>query len=595
MSLGSIVDFAQRLSESFFSAGFVAALGWTLVHFIWQGMLLALSLFIFVAYSRRAATRYWAAVITLAIMVAAPALTFWVIWHTSEPGSAAAYTQINGNVAALGSTQNAHSYASAIHSLSSVNWLACFATIWFLGVLAFALRAVGAWILVERFYRKNRQILTPFVAARCAALQQRLGITRKVQFFLSTTIDAPAVVGWFRPIILLPVTALTALSPEQLEAIIVHELAHIQRLDCFVNLFQIAAETLLFYHPAVWWVSRMIRAERENCCDDVAVAVCGDIGVYARALTLVETWRGMPALVVAANSSSLKLRIERLLGIKTMTSNISCAGIAAVSLICVSGALLAGGTFRQTSRQTSSAPVSTLHITQETIAPVSISTHPVVTVALGDLVVRASAEPVLQSAPAAQANSKPSPAPAQTPSDEASPNASSYIEGLRAAGLKNLDVNQLIALKVQGVTPQFIRDIHSAGLTPTVGEIIGMRVQGVTPEFIRKVRENWPDTSIGEIIGMKVQGVGPADATAYRNVGLEKLNVGQLIAFRVHGITPEYVKSLQAAGLKDLNAGSIIGAKVQGITPEFVQKVRAHGFADLTLHQLIALKNAGAF
>ena len=180
MSLGSIVDFAQRLSESLFSTGFVAALGWTLVHFVWQGMLLALSLFIFVACSRRAVTRYWAAVVTLAIMVAAPALTFWVIWHNFEPATAPAYSQINGNVAALGVAQNTPSYATAIHSLSSVNWLACFATIWFLGVLAFALRAVGAWILVERFYRKNRQILTPFVAARCAALQQRLGITTKV-------------------------------------------------------------------------------------------------------------------------------------------------------------------------------------------------------------------------------------------------------------------------------------------------------------------------------------------------------------------------------------------------------------------------------
>src|SRR5438874_11455604 len=85
--------------------------------------------------------------------------------------------------------------------------------------------------------------------------------------------------------------------------IIAHELAHIRRLDGFVNLFQIGVETLLFYHPAVWWVSQRIRTEREHCCDDEAVAVSGDAVNYARALTLMEEWRTAPSLLMAANRS----------------------------------------------------------------------------------------------------------------------------------------------------------------------------------------------------------------------------------------------------------------------------------------------------
>src|SRR5260370_2066848 len=102
------------------------------------------------------------------------------------------------------------------------------------------------------------------------------------------------------------------LSEAHIEAVIAHELADIRRLDCLVNLFQIATETLLFYHPAVWWVSQRVRAEREHCCDDEAIAICGDAVNYARALTLMEEWRTAPALCIAANHSPPRKRARRL-------------------------------------------------------------------------------------------------------------------------------------------------------------------------------------------------------------------------------------------------------------------------------------------
>ena len=557
MSLGIFMDVPS---------GFVETLGWTLVHFIWQGALLALALYIFVAYCRSAVTRYWAGVVTLALMAATPVVTFAVLRHAAEPGAAAsAYVQRHANLSAGAGTQtNALSPQWLIPFPPSIG-LSCSLPSGSSACCAFALRALGGWILVQRLYRRERRRLTPLLEARCAALRERLEVSRHVKFYLSRAIEAPAVIGWFRPLVLLPFTALTGLSPEQLEAIVVHELAHIRRFDCFVNLFQIAAETLLFYHPAVWWVSGRVRAERENCCDDIAVAVCGDAGVYARALTVVEGWRAMPALVMAANGSALKFRIERLLGVKAMTSNVSSAGIAAVGLICATGVLLAGTTLQQAAPQRPSAAA----------APVNV-------------VLRASAEPV------AQNETKATPKPTPAPSSHAAPKPS-YIEGLQDAGLKNIDVDQLIALKVQGVTPEYIRDIHSAGLTPKIDEIIAMKVQGVTPEYVRQVRQSWPGTKIDEIIAMKVQGVRPSDAAGYQSVGLEKLNVGQLIAFRVQGVTPDYVRSLKAAGLADLTADNVIAAKVQGITPEFIQKARGHGFTKLSLSQLIGLKIADVF
>src|SRR5437899_10889723 len=138
--------------------------------------------------------------------------------------------------------------------------------------------------------------------------------------------------------------ALTGLTEAQSEAGIAHELAHIRRLDCFVNLFQIATETLLFYHPAVWWVSQRIRAERENCCDDEAIVICGDAVNYARALTLMEEWRTTPALMMAANRGPLAERVMRLLGWNGAAGRIRVAGLAA-RLACLVGALLAGTAF----------------------------------------------------------------------------------------------------------------------------------------------------------------------------------------------------------------------------------------------------------
>src|SRR5207247_762569 len=121
----------------------------------------------------------------------------------------------------------------------------------------------------------------------------------------SALVDVPTVVGCMRPVILLPIAAISNLTPSQIEAILAHELAHIRRHDYLVNLLQTLAETLLFYHPGVWWVSARIREEREHCCDDVAVEVCGDAVIYARALAELETWRvESTALTIAATGGS---------------------------------------------------------------------------------------------------------------------------------------------------------------------------------------------------------------------------------------------------------------------------------------------------
>ena len=159
----------------------------------------------------------------------------------------------------------------------------------------------------------------------------------------SSLVRVPMAIGWLRPVILFPASALAGLTPEQLEAILAHELAHIRRHDYLINLLQTVIETLLFYHPAVWWVSRQIRAERENCCDDMAVAACGDALVYARALTKVERLRKARLdLAVTANGGLLMNRISRLVGAESPRSYHSAGLVTCLIAILTLIAIVAG-------------------------------------------------------------------------------------------------------------------------------------------------------------------------------------------------------------------------------------------------------------
>ena len=165
---------------------------------------------------------------------------------------------------------------------------------WLLGVSLLSMRLLLGWLAIERMKRVRRPCLDGDLARRLDdLLAGGCGSTRPVRLLESALAEIPAVIGCAQAgRSCLPVEACTGLSAEQLEAILAHELAHIKRSDYVVNCVQVLVETVLFYHPVVWWLSRAIRREREDCCDDLAVSLCGDRFVYVRALTAMEAVRG---------------------------------------------------------------------------------------------------------------------------------------------------------------------------------------------------------------------------------------------------------------------------------------------------------------
>jgi uncharacterized protein (TIGR03435 family) len=299
----------------------VERLGWTLVHFLWQGLSIAL----LYAVARRIMARrsspngrYLLACAALAAMMAAPLAT-WCLMQQPDASPDAAYhiRSIPPAPSATGvvTATLPDSVRAAVPSVKPGQFLAWIVVVWLAGAAAFWVRLAGGWVVAARMRSMLVRRAPPEWQEALSKLGAQIRLSRPVPLLVSALVQVPAVVGWLRPVVLVPVGALGGLPAEYLEALLLHELAHIRRQDYLVNMLQSVAEALLFYHPAVWWVSRHIRAERELCCDDVAVSVSGDALTYARALAHLESCRPSHlSAALAANGGSLADRIARLLG-----------------------------------------------------------------------------------------------------------------------------------------------------------------------------------------------------------------------------------------------------------------------------------------
>ena len=232
------------------------SLGWTLVHFLWQGAALAALFAVANAVCRRASARYALAVIMLALMLAAPVATFTKLMGAKDPAVrygargalARAVKPVEG--AFVAARPSAPAPETPASRTDGILW---FVEAWFLGVLLLSLRTAGGLFLIERMRRRELKPVARQLYEKYLALQRKMGLERVIRYCECLELDAPAVLGWFRPVVLLPARALTGLSEEQMAMIIAHELAHIRRLDCFVNLFQIGVEMLLaVYHIGPW-------------------------------------------------------------------------------------------------------------------------------------------------------------------------------------------------------------------------------------------------------------------------------------------------------------------------------------------------------
>lgn len=284
------------------------ALATALLHSLWQGTLLALvaAIALGALSQRNAATRHTVAMGVLTAMVLVPIATFIRVLRapatTQNPGWLPALTPPELDAATGQFVQQSDPVAAVL------------ALLWLCGVGVMLLRRFSGWRMLAVLDRTHSTGLPAQWQQRFDALRTAMGVTRRVAVRLSNDVVGPFTARLLRPVIWLPLSLLVQLPREQVEALLAHELAHIARMDWLWNGLQCVLESLLFFHPAAWWLGRRIRQEREHACDDRAVAVCGDAIALAEALEQLERHRHLtPRLVLAAQGGSLMKRITRLL------------------------------------------------------------------------------------------------------------------------------------------------------------------------------------------------------------------------------------------------------------------------------------------
>ncbi len=292
------------------SHALVSALGWTLVHFLWQGCVIALVYWLICALSpRHAATlRYWAGLAGMLLSLCTVVLTFLLSYAPEarfdlEPVSAA----VNPFLVLSGSLPDTW----VILETGIEPALPWVVLLWLLGVLVFSARTLREWLGVRRLLREGVFGTELCLQVALEKLKTSLDVQLPVRLLASARVTVPLAIGWLQPVILLPLSVLARLPQDQLEMILAHELGHIRRGDYLFNLLQVVLETLLFYHPAIGWMSRRVREDREHRCDELVVRVCGKPATYARALANLEALRAPPiAAAIPATGGNLLARIH---------------------------------------------------------------------------------------------------------------------------------------------------------------------------------------------------------------------------------------------------------------------------------------------
>ncbi|QNI33336.1 M56 family metallopeptidase [Alloacidobacterium dinghuense] len=578
------------------------ALGWTLIHFCWQAATIALVYKLADLWMGKGRTqaRYVLALAALLGMLVASMGTLAYeesVYRQAATMPAAGISgakpslQIIPRPLAVIDMPAAPRATAKVLASDVMPYLDFF---WLVGVACLSIKTIGGWWLIRRLRHSALQKAPHTLRIGLDRIRLQMGIPRFVDLRLSSRIAGPLTVGVIRPLILLPVTALTSLSPEQLEVVLAHELAHIRRADYFWNILQTMIETLFFFHPAVWWLSHRLREQRELCCDDIAVETCHDPAVYATALLRLEEQRKTHlhlAMALDGNQGRLGLRarVLRILGDAEEQPRdlkpLSLAGMAALLVLFICPLPQVFASFKSAPK----VSASILHAVQKTVrthaAVKAPAIHTSVAAAASTSVHAAKAVLVSPDGATLELNQSATPAPSSN-------GKSDYIDQMRAAGY-NVDLDKYIAMKTQDITPQYAEQMAKAtGQRPSVDDLIALKVQDVTPDYIARMRAAGYNGDLHKIIAMKVQDITPEYADAMAKATGEKPNVDELIALKVQDVTPDYMAGMRAAGYNaDLH--KLIAMKVQDVTPEYADAMAKVGFGKPSVDDLIALKVQG--
>jgi beta-lactamase regulating signal transducer with metallopeptidase domain len=313
------------------------ALGWMVVHSLWQATVIAITAGIvsIILRKKKAGVRYWIYNAALVSVLISAVLTFCFYYDFSLAPPTYRYIPeavaepIAGAQGTVAVTTEADRRPLSIEGLTDYfnHHAYLIVTIWVLGVAVFILRLLGSISYVYVLRSRLNFPADEYWTEMMDKIADKAGLTQTVNLVESALVRSPMVIGHLKPLILFPIGAINRLNPQEVEAILAHELAHILRSDYLFNIIQSVIEALFYFHPAVWWISANIRTERENACDDVAIDLCGNSMTYARALVLLQEMAFYPSPQMAMGfagrrKNQLLHRVQRILNQPQNRSNV---------------------------------------------------------------------------------------------------------------------------------------------------------------------------------------------------------------------------------------------------------------------------------
>ncbi|MEJ2004382.1 MAG: M56 family metallopeptidase, partial [Cyclobacteriaceae bacterium] len=286
-------------------------LGMTLLHSLWQGALWSIILFAALRFLRHSESRYLAGLLAIGGFLSGVLITGGIQLSHAQTSNDLVLTASASRLIVLPTEATDNGYLPAFTS-----FLPWFINFWLLGTFLFIVRMIAGMHYMNRIENLGSAEIPEEWSEIIGRIASDLKIRRPVKVINSMHVDMPMVYGYFKPVLFLPVSYLSGLSPDQLEAVFAHELAHIRRHDFLVNFIQRFIEAIFFFNPFIWWISRSVNAERERCCDDLAVRYSSDRRSYVRALSTLEIYRSEHtalALGLASDRGDLMHRIRRLI------------------------------------------------------------------------------------------------------------------------------------------------------------------------------------------------------------------------------------------------------------------------------------------
>lgn len=317
---------------------FIYSLGISLLHSLWQFTLLYLLLRLILLYLKQSSPnfRYWLSFSFLFAGLLISVVSFISIYHSEKELHNQIFNTsslIRPELLSYFAEQEKAVTNSEFNPASLLPWLVIS---YFTGLIFFALRFTGS-LLVLRNFRKSALIHTDQRLEACfKKLINKLGVSQKIKIRESLKVKVPILIGYLKPVVLVPAGIFLQLPYEQTEAVLLHEIAHIKRRDYLLNILQSMIEILFFYHPAVYLISAIIRSERENCCDDIALFYCKNSTVYARALASIESILPLNtynAVALGNNKMNLLNRITRILKPNKMRTKLTDKIIAGIIIL----------------------------------------------------------------------------------------------------------------------------------------------------------------------------------------------------------------------------------------------------------------------